>query len=106
MTQGPSSSAAPYLIPLDEGVSFTSILTAGDAVGVKFEPAGERGQPWRMPGTPDGLGAYDNGDGTMTVLMNHELEADEGAVRAHGATGAFVSELVVDKGTLAVFLYV
>ena len=26
-----------------------------------------------MVGIPDGLGAYDNGDGTMTVLMNHEL---------------------------------
>lgn len=102
MSQGPSSSAAPYLVPLDEGVSFTSILTAGDAVGVKFEPASERGEAWRMVGTPDGLGAYDNGDGTMTVLMNHELQADEGDVRAHGATGAFVSELVVDKQTLEV----
>lgn len=55
-----------------------------------------------MVGTPDGLGAYDNGGGTITVLMNHELEADEGTVRAHGATGAFISELVVDKETLEV----
>ncbi len=102
MPQGPSSSAAPYVVPLADGVALTSILTTGDAVGVKFEPEAERGEPWRMPGTPDGLGAYDNGNGTMTVLMNHELEADEGAVRAHGATGAFVSELIVDKETLGV----
>ena len=26
-----------------------------------------------MVGIPDGLGAYDNGDGTFTVLMNREL---------------------------------
>lgn len=102
MAQGPSSSAASYLIPLNEGVSFTSILTAGDAVGVKFEPTSQRGEAWRMVGTPDGLGAYDNGNGTMTVLMNHELEANEGTVRAHGATGAFVSELIVDKRSLEV----
>lgn len=102
MPQGPSSSAAPYLLPLRDGVSFTSILTAGDAVGVKFAPASERGQPWRMVGIPDGLGAYDNGNGTMTVLMNHELRAEEGVVRAHGATGAFISELIVDKRSLEV----
>ncbi len=26
-----------------------------------------------MVGIPDGLGAFDNHDGTFTVLMNHEL---------------------------------
>jgi hypothetical protein len=102
MTQGPSSSADPYLVPLSDDVSLTSILTTGDAVGVKFEPMLERGEPWRFVGTPDGLGAYDNGNGTMTVLANHELQAGEGTVRAHGATGAFISELIVDKETLGV----
>jgi hypothetical protein len=55
-----------------------------------------------MVGIPDGLGAFDNGDGTMTVLMNHELGATSGAVREHGSTGAFVSRLVVDLDTLEV----
>ena len=87
---------------MDDGVSITSILTIGDAAGVKFAPDGQAGEPWVMVGTPDGLGAYDNGNGTMTVLMNHELEADEGVVRAYGATGAFVSRLIVDKETLEV----
>jgi len=37
-----------------------------------------------------GLGAFDNGDGTFTVLMNHELGATSGVARAHGGKGAFV----------------
>jgi hypothetical protein len=45
-----------------------------------------------MAGTPDGLGAYDNGDGTFTVLMNHEFGAATSVARSHGNTsGSFVS---------------
>ena len=55
-----------------------------------------------MVGIPDGLGAYDNGNGSITVLMNHELGSTVGNVRAHGAKGAFVSEWTIDKNTLAV----
>jgi hypothetical protein len=55
-----------------------------------------------MAGIPDGLGAYDNGDGTFTVLMNHEIPAGQGVQRAHGASGAFVSKWVIDKETLQV----
>ncbi|PPD41243.1 MAG: hypothetical protein CTY15_13835 [Methylocystis sp.] len=94
---GPSTTTAPYLKPLQPGVSFVSILTAGDAVGAKPE-----GGPWRMVGVPDGLGAFDNGDGTITVLMDHELKPDAGVARAHGAVGAFISKLVIDKATLRV----
>jgi Bacterial protein of unknown function (DUF839) len=36
------------------------------------------------------------------VLMNHELGAAQGAVRAHGSVGAFVSKWVIDKNTLQV----
>ena len=55
-----------------------------------------------MVGIPDGLGAFDNGDGTFTVLMNHELGSTAGVVRDHGFKGAFVSQLVIDKTTLEV----
>ncbi|MBI1189077.1 MAG: hypothetical protein GC200_00125 [Tepidisphaera sp.] len=84
---GPSSSQAPYLVPVPGGPSIQSysILTAGDLVG-----------GYRMEGTPDGLGAYDNGDGTMTVLMNHEFGTTAGITRAHGGTGSFVSRWVVN----------
>jgi hypothetical protein len=88
---GPSSSDPPYLVRHVPGVTFTSLLTVGDSVG-----------GYRMVGIPDGLGAYDNGDGTFTVLMNHEIPAGEGVVRAHGAKGAFVSKWVIDKASLRV----
>ena len=89
---GPSSSDAPYLVRHVPGVTSTSILTSGDSV---------RG--YRMAGTPDGLGAYDNGNGTFTVLMNHEFGATVSVPRSHGnASGAFVSRWVVDSRTLKV----
>ncbi len=62
---GPSSSQSPYVIRSQPGVVTKSILTTGDSVG-----------GYRMVGIPDGLGAFDNGDGTFTVLMNHELGAN------------------------------
>jgi hypothetical protein len=55
-----------------------------------------------MVGIPDGLGAFDNGDGSFTVLMNQELVPGDGVARAHGADGAFVSSLTIDKATLQV----
>src|SRR5512133_1144171 len=84
---GPSSSDAPYLVRHVPGMTFTSLLTAGDSVG-----------DYRMAGTPDGLGAFDNGDGTFTVLMNHEFGRSVSIPRSHGNTsGAFVSRWVVDS---------
>lgn len=97
---GPSSSQSPYLVPLDGRVAFTSILTAGDGVNDADLPGQDAS--YRMAGIPDGIGAYDNFDGTFTILMNHEIPAAFGVVRDHGATGSFVSRLVVDKDTLQV----
>src|SRR5262245_16931283 len=101
-TQGPSSSRPPYLVPTaPAGVvhGITSIVTATDLVQRTGAPAGTN---YECAGKPDGLGAFDNGNGTITVLMNHEIDATLGAVRAHGARGAFVEALIVDKTTLAV----
>jgi hypothetical protein len=88
---GPSSSEPPYLVRSQPGIVTKSILTTGDSVG-----------GYRMAGIPDGLGAYDNGDGTFTLLANHELPSGEGAVHAHGAKGAFVSKWTIRKSDLAV----
>lgn len=88
---GPSSTESSYLLPSAPGVGVTSILTTGNSVG-----------GYTMAGIPDGLGAYDNGNGTFTVLMNHELGGTLGAVRAHGSTGAFVSQWVINKSDLSV----
>jgi hypothetical protein len=96
--KGPSSSQTPYLVGLNPNVSVTSLITVGDAVNTK--PDGI--SPYRMVGIPDGLGAYDNNDGTFTVLMNHELAPNVGVVRAHGARGAFVSKWIINKNDLSV----
>jgi hypothetical protein len=104
---GPSSSQSPYLVALDERVSFTSILTTGDRVN-DADVAGPDTN-YRMAGIPDGIGAFDNRDGTFTILMNHEIPLTTqagapvpSAIRDHGGNGAFVSKLVVDKNTLQV----
>lgn len=96
ITTGPTSSQSPYIVPTREHVGVTSLLTVGDEVTT---PAGA---PYRMVGLADGLGAFDNGNGTFTVLMNHEVRAGAGAVRAHGANGAFVSRWTIAKDDLRV----
>lgn len=90
--QGPSSSQTPYVTPTAPGWHVTSIISAGDAAD----------NGYKMVGIPDGLGAYDNGNGTLTVLINHELGASDGIARVHGATGAFVSEWVINKADFKV----
>jgi hypothetical protein len=94
---GPSSSQSPYLVRSQPGIVTKSILTVGDSVNTKPD-----GTPYRLVGSPDGLGAFDNGDGTFTLLMNHELPSSAGIVRAHGARGAFVSRWTIRKGDLTV----
>ncbi len=88
---GPSSSQSPYVKPSVPGATITSILTATNIIGT-----------YTMCGIPDGLGAYDNGGGTFTVLMNHELGNTVGAIRAHGSIGAFVSKWIINKSNLSV----
>lgn len=68
-----------YLVPIAPGVEVDPILSTGDIIG---DPA----TGYQMSGIPDGLGAYatgsgrrgdnggdDDGDGRVTVVMNHEL---------------------------------
>lgn len=92
---GRGESPVSYMKADVRGVEFIVLLSAGNMVN-----------GYAMAGIPDGLGAYDNKDGTFTVLMNHEIYADAngpvGVVRAHGGAGAFVSEWVIDKRTLKV----
>src|SRR5262245_35796138 len=97
-SSGPSSSQSPYVVRSQPGVVTKSILTTGDSVNLK--PDGVT--PYRMVGIPDGLGAFDNGDGTFTLLMNHELGSTAGVMRAHGALGAFVSRWTIRKDDLTV----
>lgn len=97
LSEGVFSSAKPYMVPVAEGVRVKAILSVGDAVGTKAD-----GSPYRLVGIPDGTGAFDNGDGTFTMLVNHELGNSNGMERAHGGKGSFVSKWIVRKADLAV----
>jgi hypothetical protein len=99
---GPSSSQSPYVLPSAPGWETTSLITTGDA-------AKENG--YVMAGIPDGLGAiagkFEHGDyvadkAYMTVFMNHEIPNNLGVARAHGSTGAFVSQWTIHLNTLQV----
>jgi hypothetical protein len=89
---GPNSSREPYVVPTVPGVEFTAIISAGDSTSTGY----------KMTGIPDGAGAFDNGNGTFTMLVNHEIVNTGGVNRAHGARGAFVSKWVINKADLSV----
>lgn len=86
-----NAAESSYLTP-ENGVKFSPVINAGEAAGNGYQ----------MVGLPDGLGAFDNEDGTFTLFMNHEIGSDKGIERAHGGIGAFVSRWVIDKASLAV----
>jgi hypothetical protein len=97
--KGPSTGSTPYLRATSPVVTkVTSILTVDNTGTNPDDSIGGYG----MTGIPDGLGAFDNGDGTFTVLMNHELGNDKGVTRDHGSKGAFVSKWVINKSDLSV----
>lgn len=91
LVTGPSSSQTPFLTNSLPDVKITSILSVGDVVN-----------GYRMVGLPDGSGAFDNGDGTFTFVLNHEIGDASGVVRAHGSKGAFVSKWIINKSDLRV----
>lgn len=82
---------ASLLKSIAAGWSVQALLNVGDNI-----------HGYRMAGIPDGLGAIDNGDGTISLLMNHEIAAEKGRVRRHGEKGAFVSRWTLDIASLKV----
>ena len=102
LVQGPSSTRTSYQVPYNaaSGVvrNITSIVSTLDLVPT----TGALATPFEIAGILDGLGAYDNGNGTVTVLASHEINTAQGVVRRHGARGTFVTELILDKNTLQV----
>src|SRR5262245_55309814 len=99
---GFSTAVDPYLLPIAAGTETKALLTVGDTVKDVYTANGAALPDYRMVGIPDGLGAFDNGDGTFTVLMNHELGSTQGGTRDHGSKGAFVSRWVIDKASLTI----
>jgi hypothetical protein len=101
---GPSSSETPYVTPVAPGWEVVSLITVGDMPKFSNYP---------MVGIPDGMGAVSGkfndrtGDyvadrAFMTVFMNHELGNGVGSVRAHGQTGAFISQWTLHVNSLTV----
>jgi hypothetical protein len=101
--RGPSTLQTPYIVPSIPGVITKSILSNGNGTTTPDEVhAKTGGGSYRFVGIPDGLGWYDNGNNTFTLLSNHELGATVGTARDHGTIGAFVSEWIINKADLSV----
>src|SRR5262245_5401884 len=66
-------SVSPYLIPVAPSVEITPIITVNPQEAGAVASDGQAQNGYKMVGIPDGLGAFDNGDGTFTVLMNQEI---------------------------------
>ena len=100
---GPSTASTPYVLPSLPGYETTSVLTTDNTGATPDDAVPKVGSgTYGLDGIPDGLGAFDNGDGTFTLVMNHELGNTSGVLRAHGAIGAYVSKFIIDKNTLQV----
>ncbi len=100
---GPSTITAPYLQGVAPGVGTLSIITVSNVNNQTLgTDVGTASNGYQFVGIPDGLGAFDNGNGTFTVLVNHELGNTSGSNRVHGSSGSFVSRLVVDKSSFGV----
>jgi len=98
------SSHTSYIESTATGWTATPLITVGDTV----TNSGSAGGTYAMVGIPDGLGAYSSGS-TVTILMNHEIGYTQattpvlqGAVRAHGSAGGFVSQWTLDKNSLQI----
>jgi hypothetical protein len=65
-----------YMISTNSAVSLTPIATTGDTIGGTI-----------IRGIPDGMGAFDNGRGGITLLSNHEVSTtDKVALRSKSDT--------------------
>jgi hypothetical protein len=86
-------SSQAWLKPISAAWQVKPLMNVGEAVGAKN---------YRMVGIPDGLGALDNGDGTLAIYMNHEIGKDQGKNRKHFGRGAFVSHWTLDIASLKI----
>ena len=107
-SSSPTSSATPYVRPVTGvAVDVISFLTVGDSVNMRADGV----TPYPFAGIPDGMGAYDNGNGTMTLFVTHEhTSTANGVNHAHQPAGvvggAYVSRWIVNTSAGADFLRV
>jgi hypothetical protein len=83
-----------YAVGINSGYQTTRLLSVGDTVPETSDPT----KQFKMVGIPDGLGAHENANGTVTVFMNHELPFNTSSEPVVGdplSRGAFVSKLTL-----------
>ncbi len=68
--EGFFTSIKPYVVPTaDSPYDILPILSVGD----KVPETSDSSKDFQMIGIPDGLGAEKNGDGTISLFVNHEI---------------------------------
>ncbi len=101
--KGPSTASTPYIQPTAPGWESYSLLTVDNTGSTPDDVVtNPNGTLFSLNGIPDGMGAFDNGDGKFTLVVNHEHGNAAGVTRAHGSKGAYVSKIIINKSTLAV----
>lgn len=84
-----------YVLSTNKAVTITPFATSGDSIGGSI-----------LRGTPDGLGAYANPDGTLTLLSNHEISTSQpdaiASSSSSGTWGSSVSKMIYDPATNSV----
>jgi len=88
--QSASAAEVPvYIVSANAGATISVIATSGDTIS---------GQVLR--GTPDGMGALKNSDGTLTLLSNHEMSLSSAVVQNsktdNGTWGSSISKMTYD----------
>ena len=81
-----------YVLSSNPAATITEIATTGDSFG-----------SYILPGAPDGMGAYKNADGTITLLSNHEIALYDPIGKAgvqpatpSGTYGSSISKMIYD----------
>ncbi len=64
-----------YLLSANPAVTIDPIATTGDKIGGLI-----------IRGIPDGMGAYDNGQGGITILSNHEVAINDAIAKKSAST--------------------
>lgn len=87
-----------YLLALDQITSLQALLSAGDYFRFPSAPSA-----YWMQGAPMGAGAFDNGDGTLNILVGHGLNTTNMPAGPPPAKGSYVSSWTVSlpKGNQA-----
>lgn len=92
--EGFVTSAKPYTVPVGSEYQVVPILSVGDQVQETSDPS----KRYQMVGIPDGLGAFANPDGTVSLLMNHEFNKNVSSQPTIGGPayrGAFISRFIL-----------